>query len=174
MRQKKVKLFSVMLLLGLGLTTLQAQNTLYVKDKAGATTSILLSELRNVTFPSGNVILTKTDGATTTLGLADVRYLSFIDYSTNVKVIADTQNGKFKFFPNPVIDEMQINYESTNTGLLRLEIFDLQGKVVYQEMINSQNGTNNLKFNLSQLCKGLYLCRLIGNDKFETVKFIKN
>jgi len=92
----------------------------------------------------------------------------------NVKVIADTQNGKIKFFPNPVIDEMQINYESTSTGLLRLEIFDLQGKIVYQQMINSQNGTNNARFNVSQLCKGLYFCRLIGNDKFETVKFIKN
>jgi hypothetical protein len=174
MRHKKVKLLSVMLLLGLGLTTLQAQNTLYVKDKAGVTTSMSLSELRNITFPSGNLILTKTDGATSTFGLAEVRYLSFKDYSTNVKVIADTQNGKIKFFPNPVIDEMQINYESNSTGLLRLEIFDLQGKIVYQEMINSQTGTNNAKFNVSQLCKGLYLCRLRGNDKFETVKFIKN
>jgi hypothetical protein len=174
MRHKKVKLVSVMLVLGLGLTTLQAQNTLYIKDKAGATTSMSLSELRNITFPAGNLILTKTDGATSSFGLAEVRYLSFKDYSTNVKVIADMQNGKIKFFPNPVIDEMQINYESNSTGLLRLEIFDLQGKIVYQEMINSQNGTNNAKFDVSQLCKGLYLCRLIGKDKFETVKFIKN
>lgn len=174
MKHKKVKLLSVMLLLGLALTTLQAQNTLYVKDQGGASKSILLSDLRSVTFPSGNLIITKTAGAADTFALYNVRYLSFKDYSTDVKVIAETQNGKIKFFPNPVIDEMQINYESTSAGILRLEIFNVQGKLVYQEMINSQNGTNNLSFNLSQLHKGLYLCRLNGKDKFETVKFIKN
>ena len=174
MRHKKATLLSVMLLLGIGLTTLQAQNTLYVKNKAGTTTSTLLSAIRKVTFPSGNLILTKTDGTTSTFGLGDIRYLSLINYTANAKVVADLQLSKLRVFPNPVNNEMQINYVSNNTEPLQLGIYDLQGKVLYHEIIYSQIGTNNTKLYLSQLPNGLYLCRLQGKDKFETIKFIKN
>ena len=173
MGHKKVRLLSVMLLLGLGLTTLQAQNTLNVKDKAGTKTSILLSDMRNMTFPSGNLTIANTDGTSTSFALADIQNLSFTVIDA-VKINANNQSSKIDFFPNPVLDELHLNYASNNSEALRLEIFDIQGKILYQQLISSQNGTNNVTLDVSQLHKGLYLCRLKGSDKFETIKFIKN
>ena len=173
MRHKKVKLLSVMLLLGLGLTTLQAQNTLYLKDKAGTNTPILLSEIRNMTFSEGNLTITQTNGTATPIGLAEIQNLSFTGF-TAVKIIATNQSSKIVLFPNPVLDELHLNFVSNNNEAMRLEIFDIQGKMLYQKLINSQNGTNDVKLDVSQLHKGLYLCRLRGSGKFETTRFIKN
>ncbi len=175
MKHTKFKLLSVLLLLGLGLTALQAQNTLYLRDKAGGMqTTFMLSDVRSITLPSGNVMINKTDGSSSTFVMTDVRYMSFTDFTTTGIANKDIRSSKFSFYPNPVSDEIHITYESDKTEDLRLVVFDIQGKVLYQEMINSQIGTNTVKFNVSQLKNGLYLCRLSGSNIFETIKFIKN
>src|SRR5690554_5092155 len=59
MRHKRLKL-SAVLLLGLGLTGLQAQ-TMYVKESSGTQTAYALSNIQKMSFSSGNLTVTKTD-----------------------------------------------------------------------------------------------------------------
>ena len=174
MKRKKV-ILSAILSLGIGLTGLQAQSQLYVKDKAGTETSYALSNIGKLTFSAGNVVVNKSDGSSNTFALNDLRYLAFKQFSsTEVKHIYSKETSNILLYPNPVIDELQIRYESIKAGTMQVEIIDLQGRVLHQEVIISQNGVNHANISLSQLGKGLYICRLHYGDKFETIKIIKN
>ena len=173
MRHKKV-ILSVVLLLGLGLNGLQAQSTLYVKEKTGTQTSFELNGIRKLIFPAGNIMVNKTDGDTRVYALSDIRYLSFIDFTTDVKLIDRQESSNLTLYPNPVIDQLLISYESLKEGNVQVAIIDIQGKILHQQTINSQNGTNQTIISVSKLPKGLYVCRLQNGDKLETIKFIKN
>jgi len=52
----------------------------------------------------------------------------------------------------------------------KLEIFNLNGKLVHSEVIN-QEGISNLKINMSELSKGIYLMRLSNNNEASVIKF---
>ena len=173
MKHKKLKL-SALLLLGLGLTGLQAQSTLYVKEHSGTQTSYTLSSIRKLTFPTGNMTVNKNAGSPTTYALNDIRYLNFIDLTTGVTQTDKAKSSNIELYPNPVNDQLQISYETLNAGNVQVEIIDLQGKVLLQQTISSQNGTNQAIIPVSQLAKGLYVCRLQSNDKIGNIKFIKN
>ena len=82
MRNKRLKL-STLLMLGLGLTGLQAQ-TMYVREGNGAQTDYALSSIRTMTFSGGNVTIQKTDNSKGTYALSGLRYLNFTDLTTSI------------------------------------------------------------------------------------------
>ena len=69
------------------------------------------------------------------------------------------------FYPNPVNDYLTINLQSKS----EVTIYDLQGKVVYQELFSAGNQTLNIENNPS----GKYI--LTVNDFESTIRkiFIK-
>lgn len=70
-----------------------------------------------------------------------------------------------KVFPNPVVDEL--NIETLNEGdVLAYEIYDAQGKMVLQG--------SHLKINVTDLNSGLYVLKLTGNNHTYSTTFIKN
>jgi len=153
--------------------SIQAQSTLYVKEHSGTQTPYALSSIRKLTFPTGNMTVNKNAGSPTTYALSDIRYLNFTDLTTGVLETDKAESSYIMLYPNPVNDQLQISYETQKTGNIQIEIVDLQGKVLLQQSINCQNGTNQAIIPVSQLAKGIYLCRLQSNDKVENIKFIK-
>lgn len=75
---------------------------------------------------------------------------------------------QIRVYPNPSRDNITINgLENIN----EIRIFDTKGAIVYSENIYSN--TSNLKLNISNFTKGLYIIQLIGNYDIQQVKFIK-
>jgi len=173
MQHKKVFL-SVLLLFGVGLTGLYAQNKLYVKEKAGTQTSFTLNSVRKLTFASGNITVNKTDKSVSVYALSNTRYLSFRDFTTDVSHISLQESSNMILYPNPATDQLQVSYETIHAGTVQVAIFDVQGKVLLQQTLSSQTGTNHATIPVSQLTKGLYMCRLQNINKFGIVKFLKN
>ena len=103
-----------------------------------------------------------------------MNYLIFSDFTTYVKFIDRQESSNLTLYPNPVIDQLQISYEMVKAGNVQVAIIDIQGKVLHQQTINSQNGTNHAIISVSHLPEGLYVCRLQKGGKLETIKFIKN
>jgi hypothetical protein len=172
MKQKKLKL-SAIILLGLGLTNLQAQNTLLVNEKSGTQTEISLNSIKTLTFPSGNVAINKTDGNTKTYSIAEIENLSFFEVSTSVSEFDNVLKSNVFIYPNPVIDQLQICYELSENENTQIEIVDLQGKTLQKETANSKIGKNYAIISVAQLTKGLYICRLQNGNKIENIKFLK-
>ena len=154
---------------------------MYVKEYSGTQTPYTLSSIRKLTFAGGNMTVNKNTGSPTTYALSNIRYLNFTELTTGVLQTDKAESSNIMLYPNPVNNQLQISYETLGAGNVQVEIVDLQGKVLLQQTISSQNlptgqagGTNQAIIPVSQLAKGLYLCRLQSNNKIENIKFIKN
>lgn len=167
MKHKKLKL-SAVLLLGIGLTSLQAQ-TMYVKESSSTQTAYTLSSVRKMTFLSGNVTVQKTDNSTGVYNLSGLRYLSFEDYTTGLEKQVESKNINFNTYPNPVTDVLNIDLTGVATGGT-ISILTLEGKLLQAQ---KTDGANTVTLNLSQLPKGIYLCRYVSTTEIKTVKIIK-
>ena len=168
MRHKRLKL-SIVLLLGLGLTGLQAQ-TMYVKQSSGKQTAYALSNVRKMTFASGNVTVQKTDNTTGVYALSGLKYLSFKDFTAGLEKQMQVSITNLITYPNPVDDLLNIDLSGSENMNGIISILSLDGKVMQtQETV----GTGSVTLNLSQLPQGVYLCRYTNGAETKTVKIIK-
>ncbi|HMW11323.1 MAG: T9SS type A sorting domain-containing protein [Bacteroidia bacterium] len=98
-------------------------------------------------------------------------YIDGITVKQNISnvVIEPLQNNEIKVYPNPFIEEVNIQFDRAKTN--SIAIYDLKGKqlvdVVYP--INSQNSIATI--DLSYLQVGVYLLKLIRKDN--SSKFYK-
>jgi len=150
---------------------LKAQNAMYINEKSGTKTSILISNIRKLTFPTSQIEVSKTDGNTSNYLLSNIQFLNFTNSTTGVISVKD---NKIIVFPNPVSDWLQISYESNKTGTASLVIVDLQGKVILQQYCNTITGINLTSINVSQIPQGFYICRMQDGANLQTFKFLKN
>ena len=72
-------------------------------------------------------------------------------------------------YPNPTTGEFIIQHQSLNNDIQRIEVVDLQGRLIEQRKANYTNGILYEKFELSDLSSGIYLVELFGK-KGKTVK----
>jgi len=168
MRQKKVKL-SALLLLGLGLTGLQAQ-TIYVKETSGTATAYPLSNIRKLDFAPGNITVHKTVGTSDIYALSGIRYLNFQDLTTTVAMVEKLE-GTIQLYPNPVVDVLNIQQPSEGNQVCIIEILSIDGRLVYKEKQTPYK--NATQINVSALPQGIYLCKINNGITTATTKFIK-
>lgn len=73
-----------------------------------------------------------------------------------------------ELYPNPTSDFINIRFEGITTDA-ELQIYDISGKIVVTGILND----NNTVIDVSHLCKGMYILKLLGEGiSFET-KIIK-
>lgn len=164
-------IFSVMLLLGITVSELNPQNTLNLKEKSGALSSFALNNIKKLTFDAGSITVNKKDGSTNVFNLSNIRYLNFSNATSVVKIVSNEK--KLTIYPNPVTDQLNVQFESSIAEETKIQIIDMQGMLVYQQILSSQSGLNYSTIPVVNLKNGLYLCRLQNGDKLETCKFIK-
>lgn len=93
--------------------------------------------------------------------------LSFLCYELTVENCLDTQSfdlNNLKIYPNPIVDVLNIISEK-ESSMFEIEIYNLQGKLVYNELIVSN------RIDLSELTSGVYFLRV--NQESETERIIK-
>lgn len=66
-----------------------------------------------------------------------------------------------RLYPNPILSELNIEFNETEDHLFKLDLFDLSGKSVY-----SQTFCKGDKINLSNIPKGIYQITIYDNYKF--------
>jgi len=77
-------------------------------------------------------------------------------------------------YPNPVESITMIKYSLKNPSMVRVEIFDVSGKVVANLFTGYQHhGEQNLIFKTARLKPGVYLCSIKTNEGMQTKKIIK-
>lgn len=73
-------------------------------------------------------------------------------------------------YPNPTSGEITLHFVSTGSKT-KVEVFDLTGKIVYTEIINTTQGENTRKFNLPKE-KGLYAVKLSSEQAVVTRRVV--
>ncbi|MBN4066162.1 hypothetical protein JYT51_02410, partial [Candidatus Amoebophilus asiaticus] len=77
--------------------------------------------------------------------------------------------------PNPVINELKIQYEIPESGVIKFILIDLNSKLLFEENISASKGVNNYIYETSALNSGVYIIylRVRDGDKVLSFKFIK-
>jgi hypothetical protein len=79
-----------------------------------------------------------------------------------------------KFYPNPVSDVANLQFELNQGVSARYEVVNLLGQIVQSKNLGQLNtGEQNMEVDLNQLDAGIYFLRLQLNDEMKTVKFVK-
>ena len=90
--------------------------------------------------------------------------LKVVDCASLEEYLANTT-----LYPNPTTGEFIIQHQSLNNDIQRIEVVDLQGRLIEQRKVDYTNGILFEKFDLSDLSSGIYLVELIGK-KGKTIK----
>jgi hypothetical protein len=81
-------------------------------------------------------------------------------------ISGDGLNNEMRVFPNPVSNELQIEYVDQNSIV---EVFTISGKLVLVEKLDG----NKNSINVSGLQNGLYILKATNNERTSAVRFTK-
>ena len=95
--------------------------------------------------------------------------IPFFDMTEPITGMNNKQSETFSFYPNPFHD--CINISGVSNLIEKIEIFDIMGRSVKSKLLNNKTNT---KIDVSDIDKGVYIIRILKNDKtnidFKAVK----
>ncbi len=100
-----------------------------------------------------------------------------IYYTVGTESLPDTKGVDLNIFPNPIIDEVSISFLPTKewNNSYKIEIYNVKGEMVLsqsEEII--QNGEQLLILDLESLSQGVYIIKIMDENKSISKKFVKN
>jgi len=165
MKYKKLK-FSALLLLGLGLTGLQAQ------ESVNATGGNASGSGGTVSYSVGQVVYTTNIGTNGSVaqGVQQPYEISVVTGLEEAKGINLTVSA----YPNPTTDYLTLEVDASTTLSIQsmaYQLYDMQGKLLQNEKITS----NQASIVMSNLVPATYFVKVIqSNKELKTFKIIKN
>ena len=163
MKHKRLKL-SVVLLLGLGLTGLQAQTSV------NATGGNASGSGGSASYSVGQLAYTTNTGTNGSVSEG-------VQQPFEISVVTGIEEAKDIFlnvsaYPNPTTDYLELKVENLQLSELSYKLYDISGKV-YQ---NKEIGNSITKIEMQNLPQGIYFIKVIDtkNKEFKTFKIIKN
>ena len=87
-------------------------------------------------------------------------------YDINTGTTTNPQDFNLQIIPNPVTDDIQINFNLQSNKLVAIQLFDIAGqKLGYLLNKSLAPGQHSIHGSLSHLPEGIYFCRMkIGNE----------
>jgi len=162
MRHKKLKL-SAVLLLGLGLTGLQAQ------ESVNATGGNASGSGGSASYSVGQVVYTTNTGTNGSVsqGVQQPYEISVVTGIEEAKGI----NLSVSAYPNPTTDYLTLSIGEFEISNLSYQLYDMNGKLLQSEKISG----NQTSIVMSNLVPSSYFVKVIqGNKEVKTFKIIKN
>jgi pimeloyl-ACP methyl ester carboxylesterase len=95
-----------------------------------------------------------------------------VKYS-NVIVIRFDQLSEFSLLPNPVLDIMNLKFNSPVVQKMTVNIFDANGRRIASTNHTTQKGQNIFSMNLNDLSTGAYYLEVLTSSEKKSFKFIK-
>ena len=161
MRHKRLKL-SAVLLLGLGLTGLHAQ------ENINATGGNASGSGGTVSYSVGQVVYTTNTGTNgfVAQGIQQPYEISVVTGIEEAKGI----NLMVSAYPNPTSDYLTLRIDEFEISDLSYQLYDINGKLLQSEKITG----NQTSIVMSNLVPSIYLVKVIqGNKEVKTFKIVK-
>ena len=84
-----------------------------------------------------------------------------VDLCTGVS--SQTENNDIDVFPNPASDKLNIRF-NTAAGTMRIQLLDMQGKVIYDVTEKNIRSGDNRQLDLSSDANGIYFVKMISEQ----------
>ena len=170
MKHKIIKIQIALAMLMLTSYFTRAQNQLIVTLTNGQTDAFNVSDIRSVKFVNNTMNLMENNGSQSSWNIDDVSQYAFSGASSIVPTNGSTSD-QVKIFPNPVSDNLNVEYWSLRAGKISIELLDLNGKVVRTVFEGSHQGKQTYTWT-KDLPSGYYLCRIVSASKSITKPFV--
>ncbi|MEY3049781.1 MAG: hypothetical protein RL365_1819 [Bacteroidota bacterium] len=107
--------------------------------------------------------------------LDDINLYSGSPSNTIVLGVNEDKNlNNITLYPNPVQDELSVEYTAASASELTVSIVDMAGKLIQAHRIQSNTGQNIIMMDTKELAAGKYTLLLQGNSGKTTLPFIKH
>jgi hypothetical protein len=164
----KIQIALVMLLLTSYIT--RAQNQLIVTLTNGQTDAFNVSDIRSVKFVNNTMNLIENNGSLSSWNIDNVSQYAFSGANSIVPTTGSSSD-QVKIFPNPVSDNLNVEYWSSRTVKISIQLLDLNGKVVRSVFEGLHQGKQTYNWT-KDLPSGYYLCRIVSESKSITKPFV--
>lgn len=91
---------------------------------------------------------------------------SFTSFASVYNAFPSFLPDEIKIYPNPFRDILEINLLHTNSGRLKIEIFDIQGKKIKETIYYHFGVGRTEKWDLSKFSQGTYIVSISQLDVF--------
>jgi|GEM_PF-268138 len=96
-------------------------------------------------------------------------FVGISDYE-NPETATATQ---LSIYPNPVENQTTVSFNTANSAIAMVNVFDLNGRVLLTKNLNLiSGGTHEVTMNLEQLRHGTYIMQVVVNGQSTTAKFM--
>jgi hypothetical protein len=93
-------------------------------------------------------------------------------YSSIVS-IQDKEQNAVSIFPNPAHNQAILNFSSSRTEMVTIELVDVTGKRMHTQKVHVQQGSNAISLaNLSRFGRGSYVVRVVTGDEVKLLKLL--
>ena len=98
-----------------------------------------------------------------------------IQNTVDIDNIEKASTLKLKYQPNPVQDFIQLEYQLTKNSNIKIDLFNISGKQVKTLFSGNKSiGSNTQNFDVDDLPQGFYFLKVMTDNEFTTIPFIKN
>jgi hypothetical protein len=170
MKTTSIKIKVALAILMLTSYVTRAQNQLIVTLTNGQTDAFNVSDIRSLKFINNTMNLTENNGSLSSWNIDNVSQYAFSGANSIVPTTSSTSD-LIRIFPNPVSDNLSVEYWSSRTGKITIQLLDLNGKVVRSVFEGTHQGKQTYTWT-KDLSSGYYLCRIISSSKSITKPFV--
>ncbi|MCF8298336.1 MAG: S8 family peptidase [Saprospiraceae bacterium] len=125
-------------------------------------------------FASNNGIIVKFEGTNRQGNNLYLDNIVIFEGVTPPLFITEKAQTNISIYPNPTNDEINIEFGKTQSETSYVEIYNLLGeKLIQTKKDNTHLQTNKITQDISSFPIGIYIIRVIADDKVFTQKFIK-
>jgi hypothetical protein len=147
-----------------------ASKTLIISRNDGTKESVSILDIQKLTFSSQSMTVFFTDGAFKAFTVSDVRSVSFGSTVTSIRTASEILPG-IRIIRNPVLDVLQFSLDDKQEGSGMVTVISTEGRVVLQQVFEYTEGLGSVS--VSSLPAGLYLCRVLVDQKTCSLKMMK-
>jgi hypothetical protein len=168
---KRIAVLTMALLFTAGL---RAQSV-YFNYTDGTDATYNLQDVRKITFDADVMNLHLLDGSTYSWNVSTIGYYEYDQTPSNVEQLVDLANTwQAVVFPNPVNNSLQIRYLLPKADVVKIALYDMQGKLIVENNIgNQKEGQHQAMLDLSHINAGSYVCRITGQKASISKQIIK-
>jgi hypothetical protein len=113
-------------------------------------------------------VRTKCNAASPTAYSASDIFTTPLRLANNVEDVTD-----FRVYPNPSAGNFKVELSSVKSGLAKMYVTDLSGRIVYEKTIPVLTGINEIELSLSDLSAGIYNLSVENESVWKRERLIK-
>ena len=134
--------------------------------------AMLVSEIQSIKFESQSLILNKVDGNTLNWLISDINNYRF-DNVTSATLTETSENSQIEIYPNPSNGQAVFSFSNPDKQHVSIGIFDLLGQEILMVYSGIQEGKQTYSLD-TQIPSGVYICKVVGEQRIWTKSFIVN